>query len=209
MQDILLHPCYFGPVSQFVALVHSEKIIFENEDNYQKQTYRNRMYIYGANGKLSLNIPIKHSGQKQQHQKYRDVKIENAFDWQKHHWKSLQTAYRTSPFFEFYEDEFQPLYSKKYESLMEFNLECFTLAMECLQLEMEIDKTEEFLQNPEGLINGRFLVNAKSGEKFSFDSYTQVFEDKAGFLTNLSVVDLIFNEGPNALNYLEHQKMAF
>lgn len=206
--DILLHPCYFGPISQFVAIANAKKLIFEKEDNYQKQTYRNRMYIYGANGKLSLNIPIKHTGSKNQHQKYKEVRIENDFAWQKQHWKSLQTAYRTSPFFEFYEDEFQPLYHKKYNFLMDFNLKCFELALECLQLEKEVEETKEYFRNPENMEDGRFLINAKSEEKFNFEAYTQVFEDKKGFLENLCIVDLIFNEGPNALNYLEHQKMA-
>ncbi len=113
MKAVLLHPCYFGPISEFVAIAKTESVIFENEDNYQKQTYRSRMYIYGANGKLSLNIPIKHTGDKSQHQKYKNVRIENEFGWQKQHWKSLQTAYRTSPFFEFYEDDLAPLYHRK------------------------------------------------------------------------------------------------
>lgn len=207
--EILLHPSYFGPISQFVAVAQSEKLIFEKEDNYQKQTYRNRMYIYGANGKLSLNIPIKHTGQKKQHKKYKEVKIENDFHWQKQHWKSLQSAYRTSPFFEFYEDEFKPLYSKKYAFLMDFNLKCFQLTLECLQLERKIEETQDYFRKPENMNDGRFLVNAKLKENPIFEAYTQVFESKMGYLNNLCILDLLFNEGPNALNYLEHQKMVF
>lgn len=209
MQKLLLHPCYFGPVSQFVALVKASEVIFENEDNYQKQTYRNRMYIYGANGKLLLNIPIKHTGQKKQHQKYRDVKIENNFPWQKQHWKSLQTAYRTSPFFEFYEDDFKPLYSKKYDFLMDFNYDCLQVALNSLQLEKDIEKTDKYEMKPTSVIDGRFLVRAKSDVDYDFEPYTQVFESKMGYITNLCVIDLIFNEGPNALNYLEQQKIPF
>lgn len=208
MQQLLLHPCYFGPISQFVALSQAPEVIFENEDNYQKQTYRNRMYIYGANGKLLLNIPIKHTGEKKQHQKYRDVRIENDFHWQKQHWKSLQSAYRTSPFFEFYEDDFKPLYSKKYEFLLDFNYDCLEVALESLQLELEYQKTESFdpvAASP--LIDGRPLVNAKSQTKQNLEPYTQVFDSKKGYLDNLSIVDLIFNEGPNALSYLERQEL--
>ncbi|WP_209310152.1 WbqC family protein, partial [Salinimicrobium oceani] len=124
-----LHPAYFGPVSQYVALVKAKEVVFENEDNYQKQTYRNRMYIYGANGKLSLNVPIKHTGNKSNHQKYRDVRIENDFPWQKQHWRSLETVYRTSPFFEFYEDDFRPVYDQKFEFLIDFNYKCLELAL--------------------------------------------------------------------------------
>ncbi|GHA44226.1 hypothetical protein GCM10007103_26810 [Salinimicrobium marinum] len=208
MQQLLLHPCYFGPISQFVALAKAPEVIFENEDNYQKQTYRNRMYIYGANGRLLLNIPIKHTGEKKQHQKYRDVRVENDFHWQKQHWKSVQSAYRTSPFFEFYEDDFEPLYAKKYEFLLDFNYDCLEVVLESLQLELEYKKTETFDPvAPETLSDGRYLVNAKSQTKQDLEPYTQVFESKKGYLNNLSIVDLIFNEGPNAISYLERQEL--
>ena len=206
MQKVLLHPTYFGPVSQFVTMAKAAEVIFENEDNYQKQTYRNRMYIYGANGKLLLNIPIKHTGQKKQHQKYKEVKIENDFPWQEQHWKSLQSCYRTSPFFEYYEDEFQPLYQKKYDYLIDFNYDCLELALECLQVDLNFSKTEEFVQSPVDITDGRRLANAKSRRMYTLEHYHQVFENKRGFLQNLSIVDLIFNEGPNALNYLQQQE---
>lgn len=207
MGTVLLHPCYFGPVSQFVALAKADSVLFENEDNYQKQTYRNRMYIYGANGKLLLNIPVKHSGDKSQHQKYRNVRVENKFDWQNQHWKSLQTVYRTSPFFEFYEDEFYPLYHKKYDFLMDFNYDCLQLVLDSLQLEMDYSKTKEFILHPNEVIDARDLVKAKGVKKHDFEPYTQVFETKFGYLNDLCVIDLIFNEGPNALNYLENQEL--
>ncbi len=209
MQNLLLHPCYFGPISQFVALAKSSEVIFENEDNYQKQTYRNRMYVYGANGKLLLNIPIKHTGDKSQHQKYKDVKIENDFHWQKQHWKSLQSAYRTSPFFEFYEDDFEPLYTKKYDFLIDFNYDCLAVALESLQMDLKIQKTKEYIENSTSVTDGRFLVNAKSRTQPRFDPYTQVFEAKTGYINNLSIIDLIFNEGPNTLIYLEQQDTSF
>ena len=206
MKAVLLHPCYFGPISQFAAIAKAERVVFENEDNYQKQTYRSRMYIYGANGKLSLNIPIKHTGDKSQHQKYKNVRIENDFNWQKQHWKSLQTAYRTSPFFEFYEDDFAPLYEKKREFLLDFNYECLELISESLQIDLDVRKTKEYiLTPPEETRDLRGLVNAKQEGDHQLQPYTQVFENKLGFLPGLSIVDLLFNEGPNSLNYLEEQ----
>lgn len=104
MKTILLHPSYFPSIEQMAHIAQSEKVIWEVEDNYQKQTYRNRAYIAHSNGKLLLNIPIKHNknGVRQQ---TKDVRMENDFPWQDHHWKSLQSAYRTSPFFEYYEDD--------------------------------------------------------------------------------------------------------
>ena len=208
MAVVLLHPCYFGPISQFVALENAEALLFENEDNYQKQTYRNRMYIYGANGKLSLNIPIKHTGDKSQHQKYKEVRIENEFNWQKQHWKSLQTAYRTSPFFEFYEDEFQPLYQKNHKFLLDFNYECFDLLSDCLQIDLEPERTAEYILNPPSpVLDRRALVNAKRGGDFHLENYSQVFAPKYGFIEDLCILDLLFNEGPASQAYLQRQRL--
>ncbi len=208
MHKLLLHPVYFGPVSQYVAMLKAEEVIFENDDNYQKQTYRNRMYIYGANGKLLLNIPIKHTGDKSGHQKYRDIRIENDFPWQKQHWKSLETVYRTSPFFEFYEDEFYPLYHQKFDFLMDFNYHCLEIALDSLQAEVAFDKTSEYILKPIDLTDGRNLVEAKNRKPQQLEKYPQVFQEKFGYLNDLSIIDLIFNEGPNAINYLRRQEIS-
>lgn len=211
MKPVLLHPSYFGPISQWVAFANADKVIFENEDNYQKQTYRNRMYIYDANGKLTLNIPIRHSSalglNTKGHQKYKDVQIENEFDWQTQHWRAFKASYQTSPFFEFYEDELHPLYHKKYKFLMDYNYDCMKFVAESLQIDWEFNKTEEFILKPEDKENYRNLVNAKSDHGFRNTEYTQVFDSKAGFLPNLCILDLIFNEGNAALSYLETQKL--
>jgi hypothetical protein len=203
MQEILLSLPYFGPISHFMELVKPANIRFENEDNYQKQTYRNRMYIYDANRKLLLNIPIKHLPKcnPKQHQKYKDVKIDPEYKWQKQHWKSLKTAYQTSPFFEFYEDELAPLYQKELKYLMDFNYSCFEVICGCLQLNIDFEKTLEFIPEPENVDDKRELINAKI--EIQIPEYNQVFQEKHGFLPNLSMLDLMFNEGPNSLNYLK------
>ncbi len=197
---------YFGSIAQYVAIAQSEIIIFENEDNYQKQTYRNRTYIYGANGKLLLTIPIKHTGKKGR-QLYKDVRIENDFEWQTLHWRSLETAYRTSPFFEYYEDELIHLFEKKREFLLDFNYECMQAINDCLQLDLSFSKTKEFIKEPEDVIDLRALINAKKEKNHDLESYTQVFTEKHGFIPNLSILDLLFNEGTNALTYLENQSI--
>src|SRR6187401_2558485 len=110
--NTLLHPSYFPSISQFAAMAQSDSITFEMEDNFQKQTNRNRTYIYSPNGIQLLNIPVKHS--KDKHQKTKDVLIENEFDWQKQHFKSLEAAYRSSPFFEFFEDDIASVFNKKH-----------------------------------------------------------------------------------------------
>lgn len=203
MKEILVSLPYFGPISQFKELIDASKIWIEKEDNFQKQTYRNRLYIYGANGKLSLNIPIKHLPKTKEkvHQKYTEVKIDNEAKWQSVHWKSLKTAYQTSPFFEFYEDELAPLFQKEYETLYEFNRDCLEIVMECLQLDLEFEFTTEYIKQPENISDLRHLSNAK--KNVEIPEYMQVFQEKHGFISNLCILDLLFNEGPNAVGYLK------
>ena len=201
--NIIVHPTYFPNIAHFVAMVKASEVAFEMEDSFLKQTYRNRTYIYGANGKLALNIPVVHS--QKNRQKYRDVKIFNEEKWQDIHLKSLLSAYRTSPFFEYYEDDIRPLFEQKQEYIMDFNLKCFDVICDCLQLDLNISKTETYKKEPEGKTNFRFLVNAKKETPQNFEPYTQVFSNKHGFIPNLSILDLLFNEGPNTLNYLESQ----
>ncbi|WP_372755516.1 WbqC family protein [Mariniflexile sp.] len=204
--NTILHPTYFPNIAHFVAIANASEITFETDDNFLKQTYRNRTYIYGANGKLVLNIPVIHS--QKNRQKYRDVKIFNEEKWQNNHWKSLLSAYKTSPFFEYYEDELQPLFQLKADFILDFNLKCFEVICDCLQLDLPISKSEVYRKNIEDILDFRPLVNAKKEQKYNFDSYTQVFGDKHGFIPNLSILDLLFNEGPNTLNYLESQTIA-
>lgn len=202
----IIHPTYFSNIANFVAIIKSDDVTFEIEDNFLKQTYRNRTYIYGANGKLTLNIPVIHS--QKNRQKYRDVKIFNEEKWQSLHWKSLLSAYKTSPFFEYYEDELQPLYNQKADYILDFNFKCFETICECLQLEINSSKTETFVKTIEDKTDYRYLVHAKKEVPQNFEPYTQVFSNKHGFIDNLSILDLLFNEGPNALNYLESQTLT-
>lgn len=200
----LLHPTYFPSISHYIAMVQADEIIFEYEDNFQKQTNRNRMYIYNANGLQMLNIPIKHS--KETHQKYKDIIIENAFDWQKNHFKSLEASYRTSPFFEYFEDDILPVFQKKHNFLMDLNFEIFEVVNSCLGIDLPYTKTEEFFHEVQDVTDYRNLANGKK-DKTQIEPYTQVFEEKEGFINNLSILDLLFNEGRYALDYLKKQKI--
>ena len=203
MQSII-HPTYFPSISHFVVLANSE-VIFEIEDNYQKQTYRNRTYLYGPNGKQLLSVPMIHT-KTDGHQKFKDVRIETNFNWQKQHWKTIETAYRTSPFFEFYEDEIHPIFEKKHSFLMDLNFETIELISDCLQFENNFTKTTSYHKNSENIADHRNLANVKNKNLESFDKYVQVFSEKHGFINDLSVLDLLFNEGPNTITYLENQK---
>lgn len=203
MKSLLL-PTYFPSVSHFAVMAQSENIIFEMEDNFQKQTNRNRTYIYSPNGIQLLNIPVKHS--KEAHQKTRDVLIENEFDWQKQHFKSLEAAYRSSPFFEFFEDDIRPIFEKEHTFLMDLNLEVLDIVTKCLRMKLEFSKTTEYFHEVENVQDFRYLANGKKDPN-SFEKYPQVFDDKHGFINNLSVLDLLFNEGKFAMDYLRNQKL--
>lgn len=202
----LLIPCYFPAISQFSAVVQAAEVIFEAADNFQKQTNRNRTYIYSPNGIQLLNIPIKHS--KEAHQKTKDIRIENDFNWQKQHFKSLEAAYRSSPFFEFFEDDITPFFEKKHLFLKDLNHEAFELICKCLRLKIDVTFTTEYYHEwpADEVLDLRHLANGKK-DKSSFAPYTQVFDDKHGFINNLSVLDLIFNEGKFAIDYLKAIKI--
>ena len=207
MNQILLHPTYFPSIVQMAAIVQADEVVFEVHDNYQKQTYRNRAYIATSTGKLLLNIPIKHSKDGTR-LKYSDVRTEDSFPWQSQHWKSLQTAYRTSPYFEFYEDELEPLFTSEATQLMAHNFEVFNLLCELLGFEIDYTKSTEYFREP-AQKDLRFLANVKLETALELTPYTQVFGTNHGFLPNVSVLDLLFNEGPNALHYLESQILPF
>jgi hypothetical protein len=203
-KNILIQPTYFPSISHYVAMAQSDSITFELEDNFQKQTNRNRMYIYSPNGLQMLNIPIKHS--KEAHQRTKDVRIEYDFNWQKQHFKSLDAAYRSSPFFEYFEDDFRTLFEKKYEFLLDLNFKAMEILSKCLGIPLSYNQTIEYFSEPKEHVDFRHLVNGKK-DTASFSPYTQVFDDKHGFINNLSILDLLFNEGRSAKSYLQNQQL--
>ncbi|MFK7000264.1 WbqC family protein [Flavobacterium oreochromis] len=202
--NLLIHPTYFPSISHFAAIAQAEKVTFEMDDNFQKQTNRNRMYIYSPNGIQLLNIPVKHS--KGGHQKTKDIRLETAFDWQKQHFKSLEAAYRTSPFFEYYEDAITPIFNQKHEFLIDLNYQTIEIVSKCLGLNFEQHKTIEFFKEAPDYKDLRSLANGKKDSTL-LTPYTQVFEEKHGFINNLSILDLLFNEGRYAKEYLVNQNL--
>ena len=201
--DILIHPTDFPSISTYIAMAKADSITLEMEDNFQKQTNRNRMYIYSANGLQLLNIPVKHL--KNSHQMSKDIQLETEFDWQKQHFKSLEAAYRSSPFFEFFEDILMPVFEKDYKFLMDLNLDTMAIISKCIGLKISFSKTEEF-QKETGLVDFRNLAAGKK-DQTQITPYTQVFGEKYGFLNNLSILDLLFNEGRYSLDYLKSQNL--
>jgi hypothetical protein len=202
--NCLIHHTYFPNLAYFAVMLEADTVYFEVCDNYQKQTYRNRTEIYGANGKLALTVPVSYT--QKNRQLYKDVKIANENSWQQQHLKSLQSAYSMSPFFEFYIDDLMPLFEKQFDYILDFNHNCFEALLDCIQLNITSSKTQIFKKEPEHITDFRPLVSRNYKAK-EFLNYTQVFSEKHGFISNLSILDLLFNEGPNTELYLKNQKL--
>ena len=198
--NLLIHPNYLPAISQLKLIIFSKKLIFEINDNFQKQTHRNRTYIYGANGLLLLSIPVIHS--QKNRKKFKDVKIAYDYDWLTQHLKSFQISYRSSPFFEYYEDKLVDLYVRREKYLYDFNLRSIDVLFDMLQINLEYDFTKGYSEQYSDILDYRNNYK-KLNSSFKIKEYTQVFESKHGYIENLSVLDLIFNEGPNAINFLK------
>ena len=198
--DILIHPNYFPNIHQFTQIIKANNILFEVSDNYQKQTFRNRTYIYGANGKLGLFIPVIHTHKKRE--LFKDVKISYESNWMDLHLKSLQSAYRSSPYFEYFEDDFIKLYSEKEKFLADFNIKCIRLISSLLDLDLDYKISNEYVEKTNDIIDLRDLSNARKEKKIDTPKYIQVFESKHGYINNLSIIDLIFSEGPNSVSLI-------
>lgn len=205
--NILVHPTYFPNIASFSAIAQNE-VTWEVSGNFQKQTNRNRCYIATDRGKQMLNLPVKHVGTKGK-QPYKEVMLDNNYKWQRQHWRTLETAYRTSPFFEFYEDELAPLFHTEQKYLLDFNLKTIETVFGCLQTDIQTKTTTEFIKEPEDIVDIRFLANAKNSLDFKQQEYTHVFSDRHPFIENLSILDLLFNEGTNAFSYLNQQNLGF
>ena len=204
--NILLCTACFPPVQYFSKLFQFEKIYLEQFENFTKQTYRNRYEILAANGVIPLIVPvIKGRGRKI---KIRNLKISYDTEWQRNHWRTIFSAYNSSPFFEFYRDDIQPFFEKSWKFLFDFNLEILKTLCDLMEIEANLVLTEDFELVPEGTLNFREAISPKrhrteKDPQFSAQPYTQVFHEKFGFVPNLSILDLLFNEGPNSLNVLE------
>lgn len=192
---------YAGNINYFSVLKKSGGVVFDKHENYIKQTYRNRCSIYGANGKLDLIIPIEKGSHG--HRAVKDVKISYADHWQRMHWKSLESAYRSSPYFEYYEHEIIPFYENKTEYLVDYNLLWYNKINKLLDLDSNIIFTEKYEIANENFSDLRNIADPliKIPET-NFKLYTQVFESKLMFIPNLSVIDLLVNCGPESGNYL-------
>ncbi|MCH2021552.1 MAG: WbqC family protein [Saprospiraceae bacterium] len=205
--SIILELQYLGPVQYYSKFIKYETVYFEQHENYRKGSFRNRCYIATANGIVTLSIPLLKG--KHQQAPIKTVSIDNRKNWQIIHWRSIQTAYGNSPYFDYYKHELQILYEKKYDLLFEFCLDVQEVIFNALQITPTVHFTSSYSkETQEDQIDMRNIILPKTrslANDIHFDAYPypQVFEDRLGFLPNLSILDLLFCTGPEAYQYLQ------
>ncbi len=198
----ILSTAYLAPIQYYTKLAQG-KCLIEKEEHYQKQTYRNRCHIASPNGVLPLTIPVEKTGEKCF---TRDMIISKHSDWQTLHWRAIMTAYNSTPFFEFYEDDLRPFYEKEWKFLFDFNTEIQCKILELLDVEVDINFTTEYQSEYTDALDFRNAITPRhpsADAVFSPKPYYQVFEQKFGFLSNLSIIDLLFNMGNEAKLWLK------
>jgi hypothetical protein len=200
--QILLSTAYLPNIQYFSKILIYNDILIEVHENYQKQSYRNRTIILGANGPLNLVIPIKKPDGN--NTKTRDIIIEYNIPWQDVHWKSIVSAYKNSPYFDIYEEEIKPLYKKNEKFLLDWNFQVLNKLLAIIGDVKNYSITESYKAQPANEVSDyRNTIHPKKRRQkpdpyFEPIPYFQVFMEKYGFIPNLSFIDLLFNEGPQA-----------
>lgn len=201
---------YLGPVSYYVQLYVAKEARIEQWEHYVKQTYRNRCIIATAQGILPLTIPTENNGGEKC--LIRDVRISDHGNWRHLHWNALEAAYRQSPFFEYYADDFRPFYEKNYRFLLDFNEQLRELVCNLIGFTTHVELSTEFLHEvPTSDIDLRTLIHPKRPyteiqSDYTPQPYYQVFSQRHGFLPDLSIIDLLFNMGPESLLIINNKE---
>lgn len=204
--SVLLSTAYCPPVQYVSKLIRYDQVFIEQFEHFTKQTYRNRCVILAANGPSPLVVPVvKGRGKKTT---IRDIQISYDTAWQRNHWRTLFSAYNSSPFFEYYQDDIRPYFERKKKYLFDLNTELLETLCELIGIENNTQLTSEFEYVPEKKLNFRESLSPKKQKAipdphFHPREYTQVFHEKFGFTPNLSILDLLFNTGPESVRILK------
>lgn len=202
---VILPQCYFAPSEWFAVAGHADIPFLASHENYVKQTWRNRCRIVGANGPIDLVIPVKLNGN---HTPMKDVRVDYSTNWRHVHWHSIRSAYGKSPYFEFYCDRIAPLFEGQPAFLTDWNEQTLDIALGLLKMQIRKGREEEHTTGIEH--DYREVLSPKwKGDRSSIpviSKYTQVFEEKHGFIPGLSILDLLFCNGPDARRILQEAK---
>ena len=196
-QTTILSSLYLAPVEYYASLYRSELVVIEINDNYQKQSYRNRCTIASANGPISLSIPIVKPDKDKSRMK--DIRIADHANWRHLHWNAILSAYSSTPYFQYFEDDFRPFYERKIEFLHDFNEELRQLICSIIEIESKVCYTETYIDEGDiEYIDLREKIHPKKESDYKTEPYYQVFASKHCFINNLSILDLLFNMGKEA-----------
>lgn len=200
MEQVVLSTAYFPPVYYFAKIVNTAGVIIENDENFLKQTYRNRCVILGANGPLSLTVPVLHGDDTKTN--IREVGISYHNHWQTIHFRAIESAYRNSAFYDFYIDDFWDFFKTRYDNLLELNTRILNVCLDLIGYNVTFGYTGKFVKEQHN--DFRYSISPKKELKnVAFPEYHQVFNEKFGFTPNLSILDLLFNTGPETLDILK------
>ena len=205
MKKLLLTTAYFPPISYFSAISQAEDVVIEQYENFGKQSYRNRCEIMTANGIIPLTVPVAKANSKTL---TKDLKIVYTTNWQKLHFKGIESAYKNSPYYDYYIDDLMPFFEEKEEFLLDYNHKILTTVLDMMRIQKDIVYTEDYIpENTEGYDDLRSAIHPKPshrtpGAEFPVHPYRQTFSDRTPFVPNLSVLDLLFCCGPDAKDKL-------
>ena len=205
-ETLYLSSAYLAPIEYYTNQWAYEHVYVDNCDHYMKQTYRNRCTIAAPDGPLALSVPIIKPETLKCPMK--DIRISDHGNWRHLHWNALESAYNHTPFFEYYKDDFRPFYEQKYEFLADFNDALCRLVCSLIGIEPQMERTTDYIASPAGADDFRERIHPKKDFRtedpaFHVRPYYQVFQERLGFLPNLSIVDLLFNMGPESLLVLQ------